>query len=307
MKLGKNNPLVFSSKTKYNYIKKNMQNRIIQNDLSIKIKENIDVNKYYNLPYLLNLNGYNDTTNFSISYMTRDIPFWELLYQSSTTKKYYDYVSTKNCPQTISVDNLLIENNDPDNVSSIIKNDNRFTVMNRRYFKNETDITTDIFPEYKYIPFIDRDTGEKLNIHAELKLMTTASINETPYNESSIDRTSAYVYEPGNIVYILINTTEKKVYIMQTYKNNNPKIDFSYKIYLNEYLNDPTKVSVLMPSNFIFTHILLDNESMILLMTNPNDRKATILSDGIGNNYQYIRYDEFPTLYDTLFNNSKII
>ena len=307
MNLGKKNPQVISTRTKHNAIKQIIiQNRIMSRmkEVSSQINkkdENIDVNKYKNLSYLLSINGYNDPNNFIITYDSSGDPYWELLYQDSTTKKYYDYVSTKNTIQTISANDLFITNDNPNKISDIIKNDNRFTVMNRTYFKKETSLITDDFPEYKYIPFIDRISGEPLDIYAELHLMTTASLSEKPYTVSRIDRTSAYVYEPGNEVYLLIDVTAKKIYIMQTYKNINKDIDISYKLYLNEYLNDPLKVSVLMPSNFIFTHILLDNETMILLMTNPTDRQANIINDGIGNNYQYIRYDEFPKLYDSLF------
>jgi hypothetical protein len=115
------------------------------------------------------------------------------------------------------------------------------------------------------------------------------------------DRTSAYVYEPGNTVYLLINTVDKQIFIMQTFKNNYKDIGINNIIYLDDYLNDPSYASVLLPSKFMFTYVTLDDTSMILLMTNPDNRPAYILTDGLQNTYQFVRYEEAPMLYNSFF------
>ena len=261
-----------------------------------------NVNNYANLDYLLSTNGYSDPNNFSISLAAKNVGYWELLYKSNINGKFYDYVSTKNDIQSIVADDYIIENTDVTNVEFIIKNDNRYTVMNQTYFKIDNDIVSLEFPKYKNIPFLNKSTGQVSGLYAKLELTTTvSSISEQPYNNSLIDRTSAYVYEPGNVVYLLVNISQEKIYAMQTFKNKNKDIGLENIIYLGKYLSDPSYASVLLPSNFIFTHVKLDDKTMIVSMANPNTRQANVLTDGLQNNYQYIRRDEAPFLYNSIF------
>jgi len=179
----------------------------------------VDPNDYVNLNYILSINGYL-TSDYNVAKQAKNKPFWELLYQSAETLIYYDYVSITNSVQNIDADNYNWNVLEP-GVSAIVRNDKRYFIYNQSYVLKE-DVSTDIFPLTKYIPLIDKN-GTELGISSPLRLTTTlTSLASGRYIESIINRTSAFVYEPDNIVFILIDTTNKKIYAMQTWTNNTP-------------------------------------------------------------------------------------
>jgi len=275
----------------------------------------VDPNDYVNLNYILSINGYL-TSDYNVAKQAKNKPFWELLYQSAETLIYYDYVSITNSVQNIDADNYNWNVLEP-GVSAIVRNDKRYFIYNQSYVLKE-DVSTDIFPLTKYIPLIDKN-GTELGISSPLRLTTTlTSLASGRYIESIINRTSAFVYEPDNIVFILIDTTNKKIYAMQTWTNNtpttadpppdfftvspgnllNPTTNFGYYYSI---LQDEAIVGAenVMPPGWCFTQCYLDNESMIVLMANPvKNWYAKVITDGLGNNYQYIREEEAPFLYD---------
>jgi hypothetical protein len=275
----------------------------------------IDPNDYANLNYILSTNGYL-TSDYSVAKKAKNKPFWELLFQSSETHIYYDYVSTTDSVQNIDADNYNWNVLEP-GVSAIIRNDKRYFMYNQSYVLKE-NISTVLFPPTKYIPLIDKN-GTELGISSPLKLTTTlTSLSSGRYIESIINRTSAFVYEPDNTVFMLIDTINKKIYAMQTWTNNTPTTEvpppdfFTVSPgnlldpntnfgYYYSILQDETIIGVenVIPPGWCFTQCYLGSESMIVLMANPEKNwYAKVVTDGLGNNYQYIREEEAPFLYD---------
>ena len=317
MNLGKKSPAVLNTQVRFSSLK--TQKHFTSSNK--QIDKQIDVNKYSNLNYLLYTNGYL-TGDYLVRKVANDKPFWELLFQDASSGIYYDYLSNTNSIQNIDADNYYNWDFLEDGVKSIVRNDKRFYKMNQSYVLNETNISTNLFPSVKYMTLKNTD-GTPLNITCPLFLRTTlTSLSSGKYQESIINRTSAFVYEPNNVVFLLINTNESKIYIMQTWTNTppagitpstnsnffnisptnitDPNTNFYYYASL---LKDATIVgnNNIMPSGWCFTKCLLDNESMILLMTNPNkDWYAKVITDGLGSNYQYIREEEAPFLYDAI-------
>jgi hypothetical protein len=284
----------------------------------VSLPKQVNPNIYSNLDYLLSINGYL-TSNFTYISNTKNNPFWELLYQDKSSGIYYDYVSTLNSIQSINADNYNW-NVPQEGISAIIRNDKRFNVMNQTYILKE-DISSELFPPIKYIPLIDIN-GKEIGISSPLKLTTTLkSLSFTKYTENTINRTSAFIFEPNNVMFLLIDTINKKIYVMQTWTNNTPSREihppnFFYVspaniidpninfYYLTSLLTDSSIVgtSNVLPVGWAFTQCKLDSVSMVLLMTNPEKGwHAKVITDGLGNNYQYIREEEAPFLYD-IFN-----
>lgn len=278
--------------------------------------EPVDPNLYSNLDYLLSVNGYL-TPDYNVVKDAKDKPFWELLYQEEATGIYYDYISTLNSVQNMDANNYNWNVLEP-GISAIIRNDKRFNTVNQSYLLKENIENLPLFPKIKYIPLIGID-GEEIGISSPLNLTTTlTSLSSGRYIESIINRTSAFVFEPENVVFLLIDTINKKIYAMQTWTNNtpttqdpppdfftvfpaniiNPNTNF---FYFASLLQDSSIVGEanLLPPGWAFTQCRLDNVSMILLMTNPEKGwYAKVITDGLGNNYQYIREEEAPFLYD---------
>jgi len=324
MNLGKKNPRVLNTHVRFSSLKNRNYNfaPFINRQNDRQNDRQIDVNKYSNLNYLLYTNGYL-TDEFLVRKDVNNKPFWELLFQDASSGIYYDYLSDTNSIQNIDADNYYNWDFLEDGVKSIVRNDKRFNKMNQTYVLNETNISTNLFPSIKYMTLKNTD-GTPLNITTPLALRTTlTSLSSKKYEESVVNRTSAFVYEPNNIVFLLINTNEsKKIYIMQTWTNN-PPVGVTTSIDSNFFTISPTNITDpntnfyyyasilkdekivgegnLLPLNWCFTHCLLDNESMILLMTNPNKNwYAKVITDGLGSNYQYIREEESPFLYNAV-------
>ena len=277
----------------------------------------VDPNLYSNLHYLLFTNGY-FRPDFTVVKDAKAKPFWELLYQDEETGTYYDYVSTFNSVQNIDADNYNWNVPEP-GISNIIRNDKRFNTVNQSYILKENNIAKPpLFPQTKYIPLIDASGGE-LGISSPLNLTTTlTSLASGRYTESVVNRTSAFVYEPNNVVLLLIDTINQKIYAMQTWTNNTPTNEdpppnyftvspanilnpLTNFYYFASLLQDSLYVGEanLLPPGWAFTQCRLDGVSMILLMTNPDKNwYAKVITDGLGNNYQYIREEEASFLYD---------
>ena len=186
---------------------------------SVPSQEEINPNLYSNLNYILSINGY-ITSDYTCVSNSKNNPFWELLYQDKISGIYYDYVSTLNSVQSINADNYNW-NIPEDGISAIIRNDKRFNMMNQTYILKE-NISTELFPPIKYIPLIDIN-GQEIGISSPLKLTTTIkSLSTKKYIENIINRTSAFIFEPNNVIFLLIDTINQKIYVMQTWTNNTP-------------------------------------------------------------------------------------
>ena len=323
MNIGRKSPAVLSTQVRFSALKTRKYNitSSIVKEPDKQTDTQIDVNKYSNLNYLLDTNGYL-TDEFLVRKDVNNKPFWELLFQDASSRIYYDYLSDTNSIQNIDADNYYNWDFKENGVSQIVRNDKRFNKMNQTYVLNETNISNDLFPPVKNMALKNTD-GTSLSITCPLVLRTTlTSLSSGKYQESIVNRTSAFVYEPNNVVFLLINTNESKIYIMQTWTNN-PPAGITLSSNSNFFNISPTNItdpntnfyyyaSLLkdtaivgngneMPSGWCFTQSLLDNESMILLMTNPNkDWYAKVITDGLGSNYQYIREEEAPFLYNSI-------
>lgn len=262
-----------------------------------------DVNNYANLDYILTTNGYVKDPNVYDYYSnSRRLPYNGVLYEASNNVTY-EYVNTFGTLVSTTTDAYYQVNEDPYNINNIIWNGEKCLMANQFYYLIEYDQFTSYFPRYKYVEFVNK-YNEKTNLYTEMKFVTTLNnpLSEVPYTVNIVNRTCAFVFEPMSTLNVLIDTQDKKIFFNSAFKTN-PSLGITVEncLYLGKYLNDPTYVSVLLPSKFVFAFIPLDNNYMIISMTNPDTRPANIMTDALGNTYQYLREDEAPQLYSTIF------
>lgn len=264
----------------------------------------INPNLYSNLELLLTIYGLNPNLNKEVEVKkdAKDKSYWELLYKDKFSDLLYDYISIPNSIQNPDSNNYIIEK-DP-YVSYIIPNDKRFTYFGESYII-EPKINNPLFPPKKYIPF-----KYLQNEYSPLKLTATLKgLSGEAYVESTVDRFSCFVFKPSSTVFLLVNksgdNSTKKIYAMQTWTNKTyTELDSATNMfYLQTVLSDPVIVGEnVLPENWIFVNCILDEEYMIALFSNPDmGINAKVISDGIGNSYQYVRYEEAPFLYDLKF------
>jgi hypothetical protein len=296
--LGRKHPLVCNS----NVLFSSMANPNIYNKSKKPVPPRpttIDPNKYANLNKLLKQYGFTGKPNLSKFVNSKNSGYWEILYLDASSNIWYDYASEVMTIQNIDASNYIIEQ--PSYVSAIIENDKRFEYYDEAYVITENIPTTDNFPADKNIPFKNNP-----NLYSNLKLIATlSSLDPSPYVERTVNRTSCFVFAPGTTCYLLIyfNPAEniKKIYCMQTWTNSSyAELDpLTNMPYLNTYLAESPNVSEPLPEFWTFTQCILDDSAMIALFSNPSmDIFARVISDGIGNSYQYVREEEAPFLYE---------
>lgn len=261
----------------------------------------VNPNLFSNLNILLTKYGLNPQINPKVNVYNdaKNQRYWELLYQDSDSKIYYDYISTLNSIQNTDSNNYIVIQEPY--VSNIVYNDKRFVYYSSSYIIN-VDVSSVLFPQTKYISFKALPSEvSPLNLTATLQ-----SLGTQPYTENIVTRYSCFVFEPSSNVFLLIHQpgdkSTKKIYAMQTWSNKvYPPLDSETNMFnLQTILSDPEIVGEnVLPEKWVFASCLLDEVFMIALFSNPDmDINAVVLGDALGNSYQYIRYEEAPFLYD---------
>lgn len=90
---------------------------------------------------------------------------------------------------------------------------------------------------------------------------------------------------------------DKKIYSLQTWTINTRIQDPNTTVFLlQSILNNSEYVGEnVMPPYWMFTYVKLSTDKMIALFSNPSmGITAKVITDGLGNNYQYVRPDEAP-------------
>ncbi len=198
--LGKKHPLVSISKVLYS----SMSNPAFYNIYNKQVEptptqEPLDPNLYANLDGLLDKYGLSGS-DVTISKDTANTPFWELLYQDSSSGLWYDYASTDMSIENIDPSNYNIEQ--PNYVSDIVENGFRFLYYGESYIISSNIEPTDQWPTKKYIPF-----KNNVNLTAPLVLTATLdSLNSIPYVPDTISRTSCFVFLPSSTCILLIKS-----------------------------------------------------------------------------------------------------
>ena len=302
--LGRKHPLVSLSKVLFS----SMSNPSFYNIHNKQVEPTpepvpLDPNLYANLDALLDKYGLSGS---DVSTMTDTLNkgYWELLYQDSVTGKWYDYASENMTIQNIDPANYDYVTGKPSYVSNILENGKRFTYYTESYLIHSNIQPTEQWPTMKYVPFKNNP-----NLSSPLKLIATLdSLSAQSYVPRAVSRTSCFVFGPAATCFLLIyrppsNIGELAIYCMQTWTNSTYKeLDpLTNMCYLNTYLSDSTEVSPILPQYWTFTQCIMGNETMIALFSNPSlGIYAQVISDAIGNSYQYIRPEEAPFLYDEL-------
>lgn len=299
--LGKKHPLVSLSKTMFSSMSNPSFYDLYNKEVApTPDPDHLDPNLYENLDALLEKYGLNTPETNNIE-DTLNKGYWEILYHDQYTKKWYDYASENMTIQNIDPANYDYESVAPFTVDKIVENGKRFTIYNQSYLIR-AEVETN-WPETKDIPFENNpDLYSPLTLIAKI-----SSLNTQSYTVTEVDRTSCFVYQPAATCFLLVYSPPKhvgklEIYCMQSWTNRDyTELDpVTNMCYLNTYLADPSNnVSTVLPKDWTFVQCILGNEAMIALFSNPSlGIRARVISDGIGNSYQYVRKEEAPFLYD---------
>ena len=258
-----------------------------------------DINNLNNILLYYGIDIVNDKNNYTISNsVTQDQfykPYCEIIYPDEVNQINHVYVSQTNDITTIVLSDLQID------TPSAIINEKRFWMANMTVILNETFADNQTFPDYKYFNFLnpnydslDPNSQQTLNITTAFKKKTTSAMNENSgfYSETQVNRTSSFIYYPLKNIYALINASDPanvRIYIMQSQTNMvNDTINTTNLVYL--------KSSLELPDGWMFTIVLLDSETSIIL-TGNSTTPAYVLQDDFNNSYQYVPREQASFLY----------
>lgn len=205
--------------------------------------------------------------------------FIENLYFYKDNKAYiYNPYFTKNQINTqVSTD--LIYNDSP------VINKNRAWLMDNNIWVNNLKGTID-FPKFKYYNF---SNNQNISVAYQLICSSFAYPESSFYEISGIvERINVWIYYPNSIVYLLIDSNNKKIFAMQSYTTN--LVNYNELIYLSNKLK--------LPNNWIYAYINLDNDKYLLLTSNED---AEVIKDDLYNAYQYVKHSDAPFLYKKYF------
>lgn len=286
--LGRKHPLVEKS----NVLFSSMANpNIYRKQIKPTPPKPLDPNLYANLNKLLVKYG---LANSNQLLGTLNKGYWELLYQDKNTGIWYDYASDEMTIQNIDPSNYDYTSGIPDYISAIVENGKRFTYYTESYLIPPSLPDNEQWPPTKQVPFKNNP-----NLTSTITLIATLeSLAQEFYVPRTVSRTSCFVFGPSATCYFLIYKppeTEAAIYCMQTWTNANyTELDpLTNMCYLNTYLS--------LPEYWTFTQCILASDAMIALFSNPAlGISAQVISDNIGNSYQYVRPEEAPFLYDSI-------
>lgn len=239
----------------------------------------------------------NSTTCFHTSnlYSCGD-PYMEIFFQDHKNNFQYIY-STSNSLNSLSV---ITKNqiNSSDIPNDVLYNDDRFYMWDTTILSSVSQETD----EYKSVIYVSISNS---NLKQRLDLKAKISVGNQPiYQEIPVIRNTIYIYYPSSIIYSLVDSINKKIYIMQSGTN---QVIFPYsgeKRLSSHPLTPENMASIVkylnLPKGFSFMmNQLFDNSTLIVYSSIK--KNAIIMQDNLRNTYQYldVKYGQF--LYDQIF------
>jgi hypothetical protein len=177
----------------------------------------------------------------------------------------------------------------------LLINDNPKTIGQARYVKADMGFSANLsasrYPQYPL--YKDYVFSGNTNIYQTFKKTgILTKVDDSYYNENSIERWTTWVYYPSTTVYCLINKNPLKIYVMQNYSNDvDTTINYSNLSLLANKLK--------LPDNFIFAYLTLDKDTYL---TAPSNGKAIVVSDEYQNSYMYVQPKSAKWLYSVYDN-----
>jgi hypothetical protein len=221
-------------------------------------------------------------------------PYMELLYpdfaggdNDGQGYTYYVYSATNHdgYPFTTDASNLVIKG------KGVSLNPFRFYMWNTTIFNLAVE-PTDEFPSEKYIPFTNGARG--YNQKFDLKATVIPNQNGA-YTTSTVKRNTIYVYEPSTVLYCLVDTNNKLIYVMQTGNNQSTG---TTPLTPENMIYNQTLIADSLPQGLLFLCAQLTNTQTVLIVSSPA-RDATLMQDSIGNSYQLADPHYAKVLYDS--------
>lgn len=233
---------------------------------------------------------YHKSTSFSGSpYNSLGLPYMELLITSPESNgTYYVYSSTNGDNYSFTTDSSKLEYD----AETTIPNPFRFYMWNSTIFNLAVE-PTEQFPTEKTFKFKNALSSDIVQT-MELKASTIPGTGEA-YTVSTVNRNTIYIYYPSSVLYCLIDTVQRKIYVMQT--GNNQKTGLhpltpENMIFTQQLLTD-------LPEGFIFTCTQIGNNDTVLVVSSPSS-PAQLIQDSLGNSYQLAVPQYAKVLYDGL-------
>lgn len=223
-------------------------------------------------------------------------PYMEIFFQDHTYNFQYIY-STSN-----SINSLSTITRDQINSSSlpndVLYNDDRFYMWDTTILSSVSQ-ENDEYKSTIYVSIVNSDVKQRLDLKAKISVG-----NQPIYTDISVIRNTIYVYYPSTVIYSLVDSINKKIYVMQSGTNQvlfpysgNQRIlshplTYNNMASITKYLKLPVGMSFMMVK-------ISDNSTLIVYSSSKNN--AIIMQDNLRNTYQYVeeRYGRF--LYDQLF------
>jgi hypothetical protein len=213
-------------------------------------------------------------------------PYIELLYPDDESEQFITYISlnSANYTYTIIADELEIE-------PGVLSSEQRCFVYNSAYI---VPVNLEKYPQKKIIKIKGTNFYQQMNIGIIVPFLAP----ESRYSEVLVYRSSIYVYDSGTIVYLLVDTINQKIYVMQ-----------SYSFYLNSDANLTSlyilsKKLVNMPEGFIYVILTVKPGACLIAVSTITTYPAITITDELDNTYQYLYPTFNPQLYSQ-FNLSK--
>ena len=247
--------------TKTEYLKKLIKDENDSLDLSTNF---VEINSPYNRPYI------------------------ELLYPDISNNQLVTYVSLNEDNYAYSI----LGNDLEYDKTLVLPESQRCFVYNKSIIvPPEFNIDNTLFPKKKYLKIKDSELYQVMSIGVAVPIVFPPIKH---YETTLVNRSSIYVYNSGTTVYLLVDSLNKKIYIMQSYcfKENENANPISLYLLKNKLKN--------MPKGFSYVILTVSCKSCLIAVSTIKRYPALVLRDELENSYQYL-YPEFnPDIYSQL-------
>ncbi len=239
--------------TKTEYLKKLIKDENDSLDLSTNF---VEINSPYNRPYI------------------------ELLYPDISNNQLVTYVSLNEDNYAYSI----LGNDLEYDKTLVLPESQRCFVYNKSIIvPPEFNIDNTLFPKKKYLKIKDSELYQVMSIGVAVPIVFPPTKH---YETTLVNRSSIYVYNSGTTVYLLVDSLNKKIYIMQSYcfKENENANPISLYLLKNKLKN--------MPKGFSYVILTVSCKSCLIAVSTIKTYPALVLRDELENSYQYL-YPEF--------------
>ena len=167
----------------------------------------------------------------------------------------------------------------------VIPSEQRAFVYNRSYI---VPVDLSSYPQTINVKLKNSGFYQSMKIGISVPMMGEAL---EPYTEIKVTRSSIYVYEPGTVVYLLVNTETQKIYVMQSYCTKTDSQINTTSLYTlsNQLVN--------MPPYFKYVILTVKENQCLIAVTTITSYPAVTLQDEFSNTYQLLYKEINPDLY----------